>query len=160
MKIDDIVDAMLYSRYLFEDICESLDCRLERFGARTIDIPTMKAFDRALKIINEKIAIINAKVIVDDTINQLQGRMKSIVVDKFQKDVNINDISCKYGLNENACGKAIQRARMKMYKIIEKKYSTFELITKIKDSPFLMGFIKKISKMKENNCFKMCAVVH
>lgn len=125
MDAEKIINALIYSRYLFESLCYQIDETILNYAKKTRNNSTIKSFNYITKKTAEKVAIINAKVIVDEAIGNLNERYKKVATDKYIKGISSNEIALKEETNVKNARKLLERVRTKIkIKILKKIYSS------------------------------------
>lgn len=129
-----ICEAILSVYKDLERECMRLDAKVNITARRSRDRNVFDAIDEITNLTNQKIACINAKVIIDKSIDTLPNTVE------FRKYF-IDQVKRPPVWNER-----VEEKKEQLFKAIQKKYSTRELLNLIMDSQWLMTEVRRKKK--------------
>lgn len=144
MDKEYLCEAMLLGYKYFEDECERLDQKVLRSALASRTKVTYKALDEIIRLNNEKIAIINAKVIIDEALEELEH---SQWLRAYYIDCTLSDTESAKATTQNK----VRLQREWLTKIIFKRHSTQEVYQIVADSEMLLRKFKQCRGKNESD---------
>ena len=144
MDKEYICEAMLLAYKYYEDECKRLDEKVLRSAIGSRNKVTDKAIDEVVLLNNEKIAIINAKVIIDEALEELEHKqwLRAYYIDCTLSDT----LSAR-----ETTQRKVSVQREWLTKIIFERHSVQELYQLICDSKLLSRRYKQCRGKNESN---------
>ena len=141
----DICEVMLYAYNQLEHRCEGIDRDIKRTAVKSALRDTMETVNDIDRLIAEKIAYINVKVIIDKAMGSLKH---SYELKQYHfNGAKIEQIATTLGETTNAINRRLQRQRAKLYEAMLKDHRAEELLNIIGDSQWLMRrYVKAVNK--------------
>ena len=144
-----VCKVMLNSYRGLEYRCGQIDKAIYNTAIRSAFKNTMKTYKEIEQLTAEKIAYINAKVIIDKALSKLTKKYE--IVQHHIQGASIGDIATALGETENTIERRAYRQREKLYDEILKEYSGEELLDIICDSAWLMNRYKREVNQSDKN---------
>lgn len=139
-----ICEALMYRYKDLEARCERIDhdIKVKARGSRNKDI--FEVYDEIMRLTNEKIACINAKVIIDDALDRM------LCTTEIRAQLNKEDDDIGQGSERT------ERKKQKLAQVILDKYGVPKLLDFICDSQWLMNEVGRRKRRldrqeRENN---------
>lgn len=139
-----ICEALMYRYKDLEARCERIDhdIKVKARGSRNKDI--YEVYDEIMRLTNEKIACINAKVIIDDALDRM------LCTTEIRAQLNKEDDDIGQGSERT------ERKKQKLAQVILDKYGVPKLLDLICDSQWLMNEVGRRKRRldrqeRENN---------
>ena len=127
MGVSAITKTLLSAYKDLEDQCKTIDVLMVSYAVRSSKRDVFGCAERMFRYTNEKIALINAKVLVDETLNKMgqKSSLKFFYIDKKTKS--------EYMTLEIA-----EKQLQEFNDLLFEAYSATKLFDMISDSKFLM----------------------
>lgn len=129
-----ICEVLLVNYNNLERECIRLDVKANQTARRSRDINIYDAIDEMTRITNQKIACVNAKVIIDKCLDTLPNT------------VELRKYYIKQSKRIPSWNERVEEKKEQLFKAILKKYSTRELLNLIMDSQWLMTEVRRKKK--------------
>ena len=150
MNGEVICEVMLYAYKELEVRCCIVEDKILRVAVSSMTMDTYQAVEKLFALNNEKIAYINIKVIIEEALQQM--RNKSVLVAHYIHGKSYGEIARKLNVTERDIELVIARQRLKVLRIILKRYSIETLFNIISDSKWLRHkYSQLINKTNREN---------
>ena len=146
-----ICSVMIYSYKGLEKRCDLIDKNIYNTAVRSAFRNTVEVYKEIEQLTREKIAYINVKVIIDQSLATLKCRYE--ITQHHIKGEGIEQIATTLNVKRKIIDKRLQRQRTKLYEAILNTYSAEELLNIIYDSDWLMNRYKSELKQQQGKIY-------
>lgn len=141
-----ICEVMLHAYKNLEERCRGVDYKVLTTSQRSMRADTTETFYKVTRLINEKIAYINTKVIIDKAVEKI-GDSKALQ-DYYFKGRDVKSIARDYGLTAPKAVELIEKQKQSLIMAIIREYSPRRLWDIISDSRWMTS--QCTARKKEN----------
>lgn len=141
-----ICKVMLYSyKYLIKK-CEAVDEEIMKCGLVSFHTGIYSSFDKIVKLMNEKIAYCNIKVMVDKTLAEMKNKE---AIEKYHiLGISLKDLVNDFN-SERTMFRHLEKQREEFCKRLLAKNDEKKLVEIISDSKWLIYLYNEILKLKK-----------